>query len=90
MSSIRLYFDLIVHNHRFTTNTNLTYQDRHYLWDKILHSGYDMPQNSQFQEYQRDDSIMCCSVFKWFSSERNIIFTCLSSISITNTLNFSK
>ena len=50
MSSIRLYFDLIVHNHRFITNTNLTYQDRHYLWDKILHSAQNMPQNSWFQE----------------------------------------
>ena len=33
MSSIRLYFDLIVHNNRYTTNTNPTCQDRHYLWD---------------------------------------------------------
>ena len=84
MSSIRLYFDLIVHNHRFITNTNLTYQDRHYLWDKISHSAQNMPQNSWFQEYQRDDSIillLCIyMIFELISNERNIIFTWLLCI----------
>ena len=36
MSPTRFYFDLIVHNHTSTTNTNLTCQDRHHMFYMVL------------------------------------------------------